>query len=327
MDLIKEIHQFLETEINDMNKLILKNLSAEEDLLKIISTYISKSGGKRIRPIITLLSFKIFSSIDDNRINLAAAVEFIHMATLLHDDVVDGSKMRRFLPSANVIWGNKASILVGDFLFSQSFKLIVSSGSIPAMSILAKASAMIAEGEVSQLAKLEERRIITKDEYFKIINAKTATLFGAACQVGAVVTGQPYKYSLTLKNFGRKLGNIFQITDDLLDYFSEVKNTGKNIGDDFCEGKVTLPIIFLAKKLPLNDKKKLINLMTSHQRVSDDFEWVKHLLTDFNIKDEIFEYLQVLKLEAKQLLDEINIETESKQYLKLLIDFAINRDH
>lgn len=327
MDIIKEIHHFLKIEIDEMNKLILESLSVEEELVRLVSNYISKSGGKRIRPILTLLSSKIFNCKNDERVKLATAVEFIHMATLLHDDVVDGSKMRRFLPSANVVWGSKASILVGDFLFSQSFKLIVSSGSISAMSILAESSAVIVEGEVSQLAKLEERRLITETEYFKVINAKTAALFGAACEVGGVISGQPVEYCMLLRNFGKKLGIIFQITDDLLDYFAEVSFSGKNIGDDFAEGKVTLPIIFLANKLPIDDKKKLTKLIESLERSFDDFKWVRQLLVNFNIKNEIIEYLQDIKTEANQLLDKINIESRSKEYLKLLVDFAINRNY
>ena len=327
MDIIKEIHHFLKIEIDEMNKLILESLSVEEELVRLVSNYISKSGGKRIRPILTLLSSKIFNCKNDERLKLATAVEFIHMATLLHDDVVDGSKMRRFLPSANVVWGSKASILVGDFLFSQSFKLIVSSGSISAMSILAESSAVIVEGEVSQLAKLEERRLITETEYFQVINAKTAALFGAACEVGGVISGQSVEYCMLLRNFGKKLGIIFQITDDLLDYFAEVGVRGKNIGDDFTEGKVTLPIIFLANKLPVDDKKKLNNLIESLERSFDDFKWVKKLLINFNIKNEIIEYLQDIKTEANQLLVKINIDSRIKEYLKLLVDFAVNRNY
>ena len=327
MDLIKEIHQFLKIEIDEMNELILSSLSVEEELVQLISNYISKSGGKRIRPVLTLLSAKMFDCANDDRIKLAAAVEFIHMATLLHDDVVDGSKMRRFLPSANVIWGSKASILVGDFLFSQSFKLIVSSKSISAMVILSDASAVIAEGEVSQLAKLEERRLITEDEYLKIINAKTAALFGAACEVGAIIADQSPDYCRLLRNFGKKLGNIFQITDDLLDYFTKVEITGKNIGDDFAEGKVTLPIIFLAKKLPIYDKEKLTDLIAAPERTSDDFDWVTRLLISFNIKDEIVEYIQDLKIDANKFLDDIDAPIKNKEYLRSLVDFAINRNY
>jgi len=255
LDLIKEIHQFLQAELNEMNNLILGCLSAEEALIKLIGNHISNSGGKRIRPVLTLLSTKIFDCRSDNAVKLGAAVEFIHMATLLHDDVVDGSKMRRFLPTANVIWGNKASILVGDFLFSQSFKLIVATRLLPAMDVLSKACAVVIEGEVSQLAKLEERRLITEEEYLKVINAKTAVLFGAACEVGAIIANQSPNYCKAMRDFGMKLGEIFQITDDLLDYFIQGEVRGKNIGDDFVEGKVTLPLIFLTRKLPEEKKK------------------------------------------------------------------------
>lgn len=327
MDLIKEIHQFLETEIKKMNKSILDSLAVEEELVQVVSTHISSSGGKRIRPILTLLSARMFGCTNDTRIKLAAAVEFIHMATLLHDDVVDGSKMRRFLPSANVIWGNKASILVGDFLFSQSFKFIVSTGSTSAMKVLADASAVIAEGEVSQLARLEERRLISEAEYLKIINAKTAVLFGAACEVGAIIANQSAECCHDLRNFGIEFGNIFQVTDDLLDYFTEVEIAGKNIGDDFAEGKVTLPIIFLAKKLPENQKENLLKLINAPERSAKDFKWVTDLLANFKIKNEIIDYLQDLKIAANDHLDKIDIENQSKEYLRLLLDFALNRSY
>ena len=327
MDLIKEIHQFLQAELNEMNNLILGCLSAEEALIKLIGNHISNSGGKRIRPVLTLLSTKIFDCRSDNAVKLGAAVEFIHMATLLHDDVVDGSKMRRFLPTANVIWGNKASILVGDFLFSQSFKLIVATRLLPAMDVLSEACAAVVEGEVSQLAKLEERRFITEEEYLKVINAKTAVLFGAACEVGAIIANQSSNYCKAMRNFGMKLGEIFQITDDLLDYFTQGEARGKNIGDDFAEGKVTLPLIFLARRLPEDKKGKLLRLITAQERTSEDFHWVIDLLTRFDIKNQILEYLEDFKISADKLLDEINIRNESKEYLKSLVNFAVDRSY
>jgi len=327
LDLIKEIHQFLQAELNEMNNLILGCLSAEEALIKLIGNHISNSGGKRIRPVLTLLSTKIFDCRSDNAVKLGAAVEFIHMATLLHDDVVDGSKMRRFLPTANVIWGNKASILVGDFLFSQSFKLIVATRLLPAMDVLSEACAAVVEGEVSQLAKLEERRFITEEEYLKVINAKTAVLFGAACEVGAIIANQSSNYCKAMRNFGMKLGEIFQITDDLLDYFTQGEARGKNIGDDFAEGKVTLPLIFLARRLPEDKKGKLLRLITAQERTSEDFHWVIDLLTRFDIKNQILEYLEDFKISADKLLDEINIRNESKEYLKSLVNFAVDRSY
>lgn len=327
MDLIKEIHQFLKEEIDEMNSLILRSLSVEEELVKAIGSHIAESGGKRIRPVLTLLSAKMFDCYEESRIKLAASVEFIHMATLLHDDVVDESKMRRFLPSANVIWGNKASILVGDFLFSQSFKLMVATKSIDALVSLSNASALIAEGEVAQLAKLRERKLISEKEYIRIIDAKTATLFGAACEVGAIAASQSFVHRSALRNFGFTLGTIFQITDDLLDYLSESDVTGKNVGDDFFEGKVTLPIILLANKISVDKKNKLVQLIESAERTTEDFSWVAQLIKEYNIKEDIYNYLQSFKISAHQSLLTINIENKCREYLESLIDFAVNRSY
>jgi octaprenyl-diphosphate synthase len=327
LDLIKEIHQFLATEIEQMNKSILQNLAAEEELVTLVGNHIAKSGGKRIRPVLTLLAAKMFDYQGTKANKLATAVEFIHMATLLHDDVVDGSKMRRFLPTANVVWGSKASVLVGDFLFSQSFKLMVDTGSIESMKILSSASTVIAEGEVSQLAKLEEHRIITEDEYLQIINAKTAELFASATQVGAIICDQSTQYALALRDFGRNLGIIFQIIDDLLDYFNDTQATGKNTGEDFMEGKVTLPIILLAPKLPIDKKNKVMSLIAAPNRTADDFSWVKELLAQYGTRDEIFNYLHKLKQKAYEALETIKIENQCKEYLKALVEFAANRSY
>ena len=327
MDLIKEIHQFLKEEIDQMNDLILKNLSVEEDLVKLVGSHIAKSGGKRIRPILTLLSAKMFDCHEESRIKLAASVEFIHMATLLHDDVVDESKMRRFAPSANIIWGNKASILVGDFLFSQSFKLMVATKSIDALISLSGASVLIAEGEVAQLAKLKERKLISEEEYTRIIGAKTATLFGAACEVGVIAANQSFINRSALRNFGFTLGTIFQISDDLLDYLSVSDVTGKNIGDDFFEGKVTLPVILLVKKLPIDLKNRLVKLMEDQERSVEDLHWVVGLMNQYDIKEEIFNYLQPFKISANQSLLAISVENKCRKYLESLIDFAANRSY
>lgn len=327
MDLIKEIHQYLANDIKKMNSVILDSLSVEEKLIKLISNYLANSGGKRIRPILTILSAKMFGYIGENDIKLAAAVEFIHMATLLHDDVVDGSKMRRFLPTANLIWGNKASILVGDFLFSQAFKLMVSTNSLQALAVLSDASTIIAEGEVTQLAKLEERRLINKEEYIKIINSKTAELFASACEVGGIIADKQDEYNIYLRNFGTKLGNIFQIIDDMLDYSSDNNQVGKNIGDDFREGKVTLPLILLYNKLPKTQKVKVSNLITAFARSDLDFMYVQSLLKEHKINKEIIKYVNTLKKDAIYSLNCIKVENQYKKYLNLLVDFAINRSY
>ena len=328
MDLIKELHQYLREDIQQVNEVIISSISSsDEELISLISNHLVKTGGKRIRPILTILVAKMFSYKGDKSIKLAAAIEFIHMATLLHDDVVDGSKMRRFLPSANIVWGNKASILVGDFLFSQSFKLIVSTESLPALKVLSKASAVIAEGEVSQLAKLEEQRIITKEEYLKIINSKTAELFSAACEVGAIIAGQDYNYCNLLQGFGKLLGNIFQITDDVLDYFGSSTLAGKNIGEDFKEGKVTLPLIYLFKKLNSEEKKYLKNSLKEPIKPEECYSWAKEEMIKHDIKTEIYNYLDGLKKQAISYLEQISISSKDKDYLRSLVDFAISRSY
>lgn len=328
MDLIKEIHNYLSDDISAMNHIIANSLSADEDLIKLVSNHLSSSGGKRMRPILTLLAAKMYGYSGDNAIRLAASVEFIHMATLLHDDVVDGSKMRRFLPTANVLWGSKASILVGDFLFSQSFKLIVSTKSLKAMEVLSNASAIIAEGEVSQLAQLENQDHVSEEAYLKVINAKTAELFGAACSVGAIIAGKMFDVD-SIKEFGLRLGNIFQIADDTLDYFSAVDKVGKNIGDDFYEGKITLPLIFLLNKLDSEDKQKLEEILKAESRAESDFWYVKNLMNEHNIQRDIIKYLEKLKIKAQDALSLINIDdqNDSKKYMHELIEFAISRTY
>ena len=328
MDLIKEIHNYLSEDINAMNNVIIDSLSVEEDLIRLVSNHLASAGGKRMRPILTMLTAKMYGYNGKSAIKLAAAVEFIHMATLLHDDVVDGSKMRRFLPTANVVWGSKASILVGDFLFSQSFKLIVSTKSLAALEALSSASAIIAEGEVSQLAQLEAKKNTSEADYLKIINAKTAELFGAACSVGAIIAGKDSDAE-KLKEFGLRLGNIFQIADDVLDYFSESKKVGKNVGDDFYEGKITLPLIMLLEKVTSGERQQIDKMLNADARTVEDFIFVQKLLQEYNIKSVIAKYLEQLKSKAESALLSLNssIDNQSKKYLQELVGFAISRSY
>lgn len=328
MDLIKEIHGYLSEDIKAMNNIIINSLSVEEDLIRLVSNHLASAGGKRMRPILTMLAAKMYGYTGENAIRLAAAVEFIHMATLLHDDVVDGSKMRRFLPTANVVWGSKASILVGDFLFSQSFKLIVSTKSLAALEALSSASAIIAEGEVAQLAQLEAKKNISEADYLKVINAKTAELFGAACSVGAIIAGKDSD-AKKLKEFGLKLGNIFQIADDALDYFSNSKKVGKNVGDDFYEGKITLPLIMLLEKVDTKEKQELDRMLGADVRTVEDFALVQKLMLVYDIKSVIAKYLEQLKSKAESALLSLgdSIDNQSKKYLQELVGFAMSRSY
>lgn len=325
MSLIKEIHEYLQDDIKQVNDLIINTASSSEQLIDIISNHLLNAGGKRIRPILTLLSAKMFDYKGQNHILLATAVELIHMATILHDDVVDDSYMRRFLPSANSIWGSKASILVGDFLFSQSFRLIVSTQSLKALEILSKSSAIIAQGEVSQLSALESNQIITEQNYMRIINDKTAELFSAAASVSAVIANQFDQYFIILKEYAKYLGQIFQISDDLLDYFGNSNETGKNTGSDFKEGKITLPLILLYQKLDQLNKQALEQTITKTTRNDEEFNWIILQMKKYDIQNHINNYLLTIKIKAKENIAKININNQSRYYLSELINFAMHR--
>lgn len=325
MNLIDDLHIYLADDIEKMNKLIIGHLASKEDLVKVVGKYLIEAGGKRIRPLLTILTSRMFGYRGEENIKLATAVEFIHAATLLHDDVVDNSKMRRFKPTANVLWGNKASILVGDFLFSQAFKLMVATNSLSALDSLSKASSIIAEGEVAQLEKLQQRRMINKNEYFEIIRAKTAELFGAACEVGAIISNQSPEVCRITKQFGVNLGSIFQIVDDLLDYFGNNKEIGKNIGDDFSEGKVTLPLIILYEKLDISNQQKIIKLLQSSKRTTEDFILIRQLLEEYLVKEEIDKELAILSQHTQNLIINNVVQNKIRDYLFSLVDFAGKR--
>lgn len=229
-------------DMNLVNAAILDRMQSEIPLIPELAGHLIAGGGKRMRPMLTLASARLLGYSGTRHHRLAAAVEFIHTATLLHDDVVDGSDLRRGKRTANIIWGNPASVLVGDFLFSRSFELMVEDGSLKVLKILSNASAVIAEGEVNQLTAA--RRIdLGEDRYLDIINAKTAALFAAACRIAAVVAERPEAEEAALDAYGRNLGIAFQLVDDAIDYVSDAGTMGKDAGDDFREGKVTLPVI------------------------------------------------------------------------------------
>ncbi len=229
-------------EMNQVNAVILERMQSQIPLIPELAGHLIAGGGKRMRPMLTLATARLLDYSGARHHKLAAAVEFIHTATLLHDDVVDGSDLRRGRRTANIIWGNPASVLVGDFLFSRSFELMVEDGSLKVLKILSNASAVIAEGEVNQLTA--QRQISTgEDKYLDIIGAKTAALFAAACRISAVVAERDEAIEEALDSYGRNLGIAFQLVDDAIDYASDAETMGKGVGDDFRDGKVTLPVI------------------------------------------------------------------------------------
>ncbi len=224
-----------------VDALILDRLQSHVTLIPELARYLIEAGGKRVRPMITIAAANMIGCRDEAPIKLAAAVEFIHTATLLHDDVVDESGMRRGKAAANLVWGNASSVLVGDFLFARSFSLMVEAGSMKALGVLSAAASTIAEGEVRQLAAVKDTGV-SVETYLEIIDAKTAALFAAAAQVAGIVAARPIVEEKALETYGRELGLAFQLVDDALDYDGAAAKLGKSVGDDFREGKVTLPV-------------------------------------------------------------------------------------
>ena len=225
-----------------VNHAIVDRMQSRVTMIPQLAGHLISSGGKRLRPVLTLLCSRLCGYQGTRHIPLAACIEFIHTATLLHDDVVDDSSLRRGIESANAVWGNQASVLVGDFLFSRAFQIMVEDGSLRVLEILSAASAVIAEGEVQQLANSNDLRT-TEQNCLAVITAKTAKLFAAACEVGAVVSDQPAKTVQSLAAFGLNFGISFQLVDDIIDYATPDPAIGKHVGDDFREGKVTLPVL------------------------------------------------------------------------------------
>lgn len=239
---LSRIVNLIEPELEAVNETILDRLSSDIALINQLGAYIVQSGGKRLRPVTVLLSAGTCAHKGDAHVTLAAIVEFIHTATLLHDDVVDASDMRRGKPTANEVWGNQASVLVGDFLYSRSFEMMVELGSMRVMEVMAKTTNRIAEGEVMQLINAHSPDT-TEQQYLETIRRKTAKLFESASQLGAVISGQSSSVEQALASYGLHLGTAFQLIDDVLDFSADSDELGKNIGDDLAEGKPTLPII------------------------------------------------------------------------------------
>jgi octaprenyl-diphosphate synthase len=279
-------------DMDRVNAAILARTGSEVTMIPRVANHLIHSGGKRLRPMLTVAMAKLVGYAGEGHTKLAAAVEFMHTATLLHDDVVDESEMRRGKMAARMVWGNGASVLVGDFLLGQAFKMMVEVGSIRALEILASAAAVIAEGEVMQLAAAKNTAT-TEDEYLAVIRAKTAALFGAACEVGPVLATRPKAEQAACRSFGMNLGVAFQLVDDALDYGGISAKLGKNIGDDFREGKITLPVVLAFRRgsdiergfwrraleegqVSEGDLETGLGLMTKHRALEDTLKRAGH---------------------------------------------------
>ncbi len=261
------LREFVSPELLNVNSLILSAADSYSELIPTITTHLTASGGKRLRPMLTLAVAKIVGIQNTAHIKLATAVEYIHTATLLHDDVIDESSLRRGKETANNLWGNKASILVGDYLLSQSFKLMVETGSLAALGMLANTASTITEAEIWQL-ELIGKIDISLEEYIKLVTGKTAALFAASCAVSAVAMNLPKSITDSLYAYGLNLGICFQIVDDILDYFSNSEDFGKNIGNDLLEGKITIPLIY-AYQLGSSEERQFIAMLLTNANPSE----------------------------------------------------------
>jgi len=310
-------------DMNGVNAVILERMQSKVALIPELAGHLIAGGGKRMRPMLTLACASLLGYPGTRHHKLAAAVEFIHTATLLHDDVVDGSGMRRGKRTANLIWGNPASVLVGDFLFSRAFELMVEDGSLRVLRILSHASAVIAEGEVDQLTA--QRRIETdEDHYLEIISAKTAALFAAACRVSPVIAEASEEAELALECYGRNLGIAFQLSDDVIDYASDTATMGKGVGDDFRDGKMTLPVI-LGYARGDDEDRAFWRAAIGGERVSDgDLAHATLLLRDSGALDDTIERARQY---ARRAIDALAMfpASKAKAALAEAAEFAVAR--
>jgi len=320
---VETLTNLVADDLQAVNKAILERMQSPVALIPQLAGHLIAAGGKRLRPMLTLASAQLLDYQGDKHIGLAACVEFIHTATLLHDDVVDKSDLRRGQESANSIWGNEASVLVGDFLFSRSFELMVQADSLKIMEILSHASSVIAEGEVLQLITANDIET-TQSSYLEVIQAKTAQLFAAACHVGGLVAGSTPAQEDALQSYGNNLGIAFQLIDDALDYSAKQAELGKAVGDDFRDGKLTLPVI-LAIARGDADEKAFWKRTQEDQVFNDgDLEHALNLLNKHNTIDDTVTRAREYGDKAIRDLD-CFADSQAKAALKGIVQFCIER--
>jgi len=320
---IATIQALINDDMQAVNTLIRQRLESEVALVNQLGHYIINSGGKRLRPILLLLSARTFHYSERHHLTLAAVVEFIHTATLLHDDVVDASKLRRGRQTANSIWGNEASVLVGDFLYSRAFQMMVEVQNMRVMEILANATNVIAEGEVLQLLNCHDPDT-TEARYLQVIRSKTAKLFEAAAQLGAVISQQPLEYEQALATYGAHLGTAFQLIDDVLDYSASSEEMGKNVGDDLAEGKPTLPLIYALKHSNPIQEEILREAITHGGK-----KYIKDVIAAIEFTQAIHYTREIAGQEAEKALVALEKLPPSpyKEALSSLAQFSVNRSY
>ena len=321
MQNFSEIQALMKSDLEMTDDILINRLNSNVELINQMSHYIINSGGKRIRPLLLLLCARATSYSGKDHHAMAVVIELIHTATLLHDDVVDESATRRGQNTANELWGNAPSVLVGDFLYSRAFEIMVEPNSMEIMRVLSKATNQISEGEVLQLLNIRNAKV-SRSEYFEVIEQKTACLFKAACQIAGILSESSEELITALGSFGMHLGNAFQIIDDTLDYESDSSMIGKEIGDDLSEGKVTLPMIYALEQTTGKENKILTNAITEADASNIDN------IVDILVNVKAFEFSRnVAKDESIKALNSLKVIPESnyRSALKLLCELSLER--
>ena len=308
-----------------VNNTILSRIGSQVAMIPEVANHLISSGGKRLRPMLTLAMARLTGYGGDGHVKLAAAVEFMHTATLLHDDVVDESEMRRGRLAARMLWGNEASVLVGDFLLGQAFKMMVEVASLKSLEILSAAAAVIAEGEVMQLG-MAKNTATTEDEYLAVIRAKTAELFAAACEVGPALASRLKDEQAACRSFGMNLGIAFQLVDDALDYGGKAAKLGKNVGDDFREGKVTLPVVLSYRRGSDHERAFWRRALEEANTADADLEQAVHLMTKHRALEDTIQrarHYGAIATDALALFP----DSQMKQALEEAVEFCICRSN
>jgi octaprenyl-diphosphate synthase len=320
---IKPLVDLTRADMERVNQLILSKAGSDVQMIPEVANHLISSGGKRLRPMLTLASASLFDYRGENHVKLATSVEFMHTATLLHDDVVDESDLRRGKSTARMIWGNQASVLVGDFLLGQAFRMMVDVGSLDALDVLSSAACVIAEGEVLQLSVAKNMET-TEDDYLSVIRAKTAALFAAAAEVGPIVAEAGRSGRNALKSYGMNLGLAFQLVDDALDYGGKAADLGKNVGDDFREGKITLPVILAYRRGTEDERAFWRDAIEAGNSTDANLEKALGLITKYGtLSDTIGRAIHYGTI-ARDALAPLP-DTVWKSALMEVIDFCIER--
>jgi octaprenyl-diphosphate synthase len=324
-DSIDQLNALVSTDMERVNATILARTGSDVAMIPEVANHLISSGGKRLRPMLTIAMAQLAGYAGEGHVKLAAAVEFMHTATLLHDDVVDESDLRRGKLAARILWGNEASVLVGDFLLGQAFKMMVEVGNLRALEILSSAASVIAEGEVMQLAAAKNTAT-TEDQYLAVIRAKTAELFAAACEVGPVLADRTKDDLAACRSFGMNLGIAFQLVDDALDYGGKSAKLGKNVGDDFRDGKITLPVVLSFRRGSAEERAFWVRTLEKAEATDADLEQALHLMAKHRALEDTIRRAEHYGAIAKDALA-LFPQSAMKRALEETVAFCIARAH